>query len=130
MQKSVRSKLKAERISSCETNRDWVADELCEKMEPFFESLRRSSRLEGFQSAMDLAIEAVKGCKGGCHCLLRGCTLGSKAAIAVAQGEGGGESWLDSFGMKIADGGKMVCPDGDKGASKSETGKKQKAAKV
>lgn len=122
--------MRAEEIRSCEDNRDWVADELSEKMEPFFESLRRSSRIEGFQRAMDLAIEAVRDCKGGCHCLLRGCTMGSKVAISVAQEEAGEGWWLNFWNMKREMAGKMNDSGGDKSASEVELWKRLSAAEI
>lgn len=81
MQKDLRTALEAKTLRKCEDNRDRVADMLSDKMGPVFSALARNNKLDGFQRGIDLAMETVKGCKGSCHCLLRGCTMGTKAAM-------------------------------------------------
>ena len=90
-QVDLRARLESATLRECEHNRDRVADYLGDQMSPVLSALARDNKLDGFQRGMDLALETVRGCKGSCHCLLRGCTMGSKAAMLLFE-EGDEES--------------------------------------
>lgn len=52
----------------------------------FLKAMCRDNKLKGFERGMELASMTVKDCKGSCASLFRGCAMGTKATMLIANG--------------------------------------------